>query len=175
MVSYFFIKKKKHLQGAPFSERPTRAKSLSLRSPATCYKTFVRFFWFFLHIKVHGQCAIITGNTYRERLSSFLDDKTLYEMGENLRLDHCLRNRCSVFVSVHDSWQGQRQGQGGRRREGRSYKRSWWRMKETGTDWITTVFPDSRLVAMLSSIWRLRQIYLSPFPGPGITEEQNLS
>lgn len=25
-----------HLHGGPFSERPTRAKSLSLRSPATC-------------------------------------------------------------------------------------------------------------------------------------------
>ena len=45
----------------------------------------------------------MSGNTYRERLSSFLDDKALYEMGENLRFDHRLRNRCSVFVSVPDS------------------------------------------------------------------------
>lgn len=41
MISYFIIGKKKqepfhHSHAGPFSERPTKAKSLSLRSPATC-------------------------------------------------------------------------------------------------------------------------------------------
>lgn len=48
-------------------------------------------------------CAALAQTTYREGLSSLLDDKALNEMGEDLRFDHCLRNRCSVFVSVPDS------------------------------------------------------------------------
>lgn len=53
------------------------------------------------------KCVIaITEWSYREGLSSLLDHKALYEMGENLRFYHRLGNRSSVFVP--DSRQGQR-------------------------------------------------------------------
>lgn len=63
--------------------------------------------------------------TYREGLSSLLDHKALDEVGEDLRFDHCLGNRHSVFVPKADSWQGQRQRQGRRRRKGSCYRRSY--------------------------------------------------
>ncbi len=47
--------------------------------------------------------GIIAGHTYGEGLSSLLDDKALYEVGEDLRFDHGLRNRRSVFVPKPDS------------------------------------------------------------------------
>lgn len=104
----------------PFSERPARAKSLSLRRPATCLVKNIRK-------KLKGTvCGIyftpsqvnLPQDTHREGLGPLLDHKTLDQVSEDLRFDHSLRNRRSVFVAEANSRQGWRQGQGRRRWEG---------------------------------------------------------
>lgn len=61
------------------------------------------------------------GQTYRKGLSSLLDYKALNEVGEDLRFDHRLWNRCSIPVRMAASGERQGQREGGRRLEaGRS-------------------------------------------------------
>lgn len=70
-------------------------------------------------------------NTHREGLGPLLDDKALYQVGEDLRLDHRLRDRRSVLVPEAHPGQGWGQGQGRRRRERSSYGVS-YRMNKGG-------------------------------------------
>ena len=67
--------------------------------------------------------------TYRERLSPLLDDKALYEVGEDLRFDHGLGQWGPVPVPVGPS--GQRQGQGGGTGEGRGGSRRYREIQYT--------------------------------------------
>lgn len=60
--------------------------------------------------------------THGEGLGPLLDHKTLYQVGEDLRFDHSLRNGRSVFVPEAHPRQGWRQGQGRRRWEGGCYR-----------------------------------------------------
>lgn len=65
------------------------------------------------------------GQTYRKGLSSLLDDKALNEVGEDLRFDHRLGDRCSVPVPVAASGERQGQGEGGRRLEAGCSRGRW--------------------------------------------------
>lgn len=75
-------------------------------------------------------------NTHREGLRPLLDHEALYQVCEDLRLDHRLRDGGSVLVPEAHPGQGWGQGQGRRRREGSSYGMS-YRMNGGGGEIVT--------------------------------------
>lgn len=111
------------------------------------------------------------GQTHRKWLSSLLDYKALNDMGEDLRFDHCMGDRCSVPVPMAAS--GKRQGQ---RESGRGLKavRSrccWWeKRKKTElkqflfyTNWCHTHNECANF------------LYLNPLSGQETEKERTLS
>lgn len=117
MQPYLFFH---YSRAGPFSERPARAKSLSLRRPATCLTEKKHKLKGTAHV-IYLTLSQVNQDTHREGLSPLLDHKTLDQVSKDLRFDHSLRNRRSVFVAEANSRQGRRQGQGRRRWEGSCY------------------------------------------------------